>query len=571
MQKEIFEFNELPLSPALLQAVEEAGYKVPSAIQVQSIPPLLEGRDILGQAQTGTGKTAAFALPLLQKLDLSRKRPQAIVLAPTRELALQVAEAMQGYARHMPGLQILPVYGGQEMGTQLRALRQGVHVIVGTPGRVLDHLRRETLQLDAVEMVVLDEADEMLRMGFLEDVETILSHTPKTKQIALFSATMPDAIKSIAQRHLNKPVEVHIQSATATVSTIRQRYLLIQGIEKDDALIRLLEVEAFEAVLIFARTKVAATDLAEKLESHGYACGLLNGDMSQAQRERAVERLKSGAWDIVVATDIAARGLDVERISHVINYDLPQDPETYVHRIGRTGRAGRHGHAILMVTPREIRVLRLIERATRQPIAAMSIPSREDIGQRRIRHLQQQIDETLAGVDMGFFAAQLAAYQSTRGVTTEEIAAALMYLAQKEKPLQPSEEDFPDIRVQSESRDRRPSVDRRPAKGMQRYRVEVGKMHGVQPRHLVGAIANEIQLESRHIGQIRLYEAYSTVDLPEDMPKNLFQHLKKIRVCGRPLQLSPAIDAPKTRALAPSKASYPAAIPVSSKPSTKRR
>ncbi len=376
-------FQDLGLSAPLLKAVDEVGYEAPSSIQAAAIPPLLAGRDLLGQAQTGTGKTAAFALPLLSKLDLD-PHLQVLVLTPTRELALQVAEAMQTYARHLKGFHVLPIYGGADMGAQLRQLQRGVHAVVGTPGRVQDHLRRGTLKLDRLTAVVLDEADEMLRMGFLEEVEAILEHTPAEKQVALFSATLPEPIKRVARRYLRDPVEVKIATRTATVATVTQRYWPVTGVHKLDALTRILEVEDFDGMLIFVRTKVTTVELAEKLEARGFACSALNGDMNQALRERAVERLRKGQLDIVVATDVAARGLDVERISHVVNYDMPNDVESYVHRIGRTGRAGREGVAILFVAPREQHALRAIEKATRQAIDRMSLPTREDITGKRI-------------------------------------------------------------------------------------------------------------------------------------------------------------------------------------------
>lgn len=539
-------FADLALASAVLQAVEEIGYESPSPIQAQSIPPLLEGRDLLGMAQTGTGKTAAFALPLLSRLDLKRAEPQVLVLTPTRELALQVAEAMQTYARHLKGFHVLPVYGGQGMDTQLRQLRRGAHVIVGTPGRVQDHLRRRTLSLAGLSALVLDEADEMLRMGFIDDVEAILSHTPPTRQVALFSATMPEAIRRVARTHLRDPVEIRIQSKTTTVATINQRYWLVSGAHKLDALTRMLEVEEADALIIFVRTKTATVELAEKLEARGYACAALNGDMNQAQREKAVERLKNGSLDIVVATDVAARGLDVARISHVINYDIPNDTEAYVHRIGRTGRAGRKGEAILFVSPRERRMLRAIEIATGQSISRMHLPTQEDVADRRVAQFKERVGEVLEAQELAPFEALIESYVTERGVDPTQIAAALAYLVQRERPLfppavpveQPSSEIVkPDSAVADEH-----GAGKRRRKGEQppmvRYRIEVGREHGVQPKNIVGAIANEAGVESRYIGQIKLYADYSTVDLPEGMPKDIFRHLQKVWVCGRPLQIS---------------------------------
>lgn len=558
-------FSELNLAPAVLRAVEEVGYESPSPIQAESIPHLLAGRDLLGQAQTGTGKTAAFALPLLSRLDLSRQTPQILVLTPTRELAIQVAEAMQTYSRYMQGFHVLPVYGGQGMDTQLRQLKRGVHVVVGTPGRILDHLRRRTLVLDQLSALVLDEADEMLRMGFIDDVEVILEHTPEKRQVALFSATMPDAIRRVAKRHLNNPVEIHIKSKTTTVSTIKQRYWQVSGLHKLDALTRILEVEDFDAILVFVRTKTATVELAEKLEARGYSSAPLNGDMNQSVREKTVERLKSGDLDIVIATDVAARGLDVERVSHVVNYDIPTDTEAYVHRIGRTGRAGRKGEAILFVSPREQSMLRAIERATHQPITPMQLPTHEDIVDRRITQFKQTITDTLDAEDLTFFEDLINKYQAEHDVGLSEIASALAFLVQKKRPLLMKKKPEPvpakafsdrapsgrgergdrgerGERERSERPERRERAESAPEAGMQRYRIEVGREHNVQPKHIVGAIANEAGIDSANIGHIKLYDAYSTVDLPQDMSRDAIRHLKKVWVCGQQLHLSLAED-----------------------------
>ena len=393
-------FESLGLAAAVLAAVREVGYETPSPIQRAAIPPLLEGKDLLGQAQTGTGKTAAFALPLLSRLDVKLAQPQLLVLTPTRELAIQVAEAMQTYARHLKDFHVLPVYGGQGMDFQLKQLRRGVHVVVGTPGRIQDHLRRKTLKLERLKAVVIDEADEMLRMGFIEDVEDILKQMPDEKQVALFSATLPDRVRKIVQHHLSEPVEVKIKAKTATVASVDQRYVEIRGFDKLEALTRIIEVEDFDAMLIFVRTRMATTELAEKLEARGLASASLSGEMTQALRERTIERLKSGKLDIVVATDVAARGLDVERITHVVNYDIPHDVEGYIHRIGRTGRAGRTGHAILFVMPRERRMLAAIEHATRQPVTAMLLPTRGDVVDRRALQFKQTITDVLGAQDL---------------------------------------------------------------------------------------------------------------------------------------------------------------------------
>jgi ATP-dependent RNA helicase DeaD len=564
-------FADLALAAPLLKAIDEVGYEAPSPIQAAAIPPLLAGRDLLGQAQTGTGKTAAFALPLLSRLDLSLLQPQLLVLAPTRELAIQVAEAMQTYARHLKGFHVLPVYGGQSMEVQLRPLKRGVHAVVGTPGRIQDHLRRGTLKLDRLKALVLDEADEMLRMGFIDDVEQILEHTPKDKQVALFSATMPPAIQKIAQRFLRDPVEIKIATKTTTVAAITQRYWQVTGTHKLDALTRILEAEDFDAMIVFVRTKTATVELAEKLEARGFSAAPLNGDMNQALRERTIDRLKKGALDILVATDVAARGLDVERISHVLNYDIPYDTEPYVHRIGRTGRAGRKGTAILFVSPREKRMLRAIEQATRQPIEPMNLPTHEDIADRRVAQFKQTLSETLEAQELGFFEQVIESYQQEHNVALGEIAAALAYLLQKERPLLPErtapERPVPERPVHEPARARgdrsaqsdrgergeRPprrtereprAADTRPPKrvrdvapGMERFRIEVGNAQNIQPKHIVGAIANEAGLDSQYIDNISIHDDYSTVDLPEGMPKDVLQHLQKTWICGQPMRL----------------------------------
>jgi ATP-dependent RNA helicase DeaD len=557
-------FSQLGLAAPVLQAVEEVGYETPSPIQAESIPPLLAGRNLLGMAQTGTGKTAAFALPLLSRLDLSLKQPQILVLTPTRELAIQVAEAMQTYARHLPGFHILPVYGGQGMDVQLRQLRRGVHVVVGTPGRIQDHLRRATLKLDQLQALVLDEADEMLRMGFIDDVEQILEHTPEQKQVALFSATMPEAIKRVARKYVPDPVEIRIQSKTTTVAAIKQRYWQVSGVHKLDALTRILEVEDFEGIIIFVRTKNVTVELAEKLEARGYSASALNGDMNQQLREKTVDRLKRGSLDIVVATDVAARGLDVERISHVINYDIPYDTEAYVHRIGRTGRAGRKGEAILFVAPREQRMLRAIEKATGQKITAMQLPSREAIADKRVMAFKQMITDTLESQDLAFFEELIEGYQTEHNIGLAEVAAALAYQLQRERPLladksvkepQPEKDfereprDFGRGKSTARGKEGRGREDRnREERGSRKhaaadedmisYRIEVGRAHGVQPKNIVGAIANEAGIDSAFIGHIKIHDDYSTVDLPEGMPREVFDKLKKVWVSNRQLNIS---------------------------------
>jgi ATP-dependent RNA helicase DeaD len=530
----ITSFEQLAIGQPILQALREIGYEAPSPIQAESIPHLLEGRDLLGQAQTGTGKTAAFAIPILARIGLSRRVPQALVLAPTRELAIQVAEAFQTYARHLDAFHILPVYGGQGMGSQLRQLARGVHVIVGTPGRVMDHLRRGTLSLDNLTTLVLDEADEMLRMGFIEDVEWILEQTPPTRQIALFSATMPAVIRKIADRHLKNAAEVKIKAKTATVEAISQRYWLVSGVQKLEALTRILDTEDFDAMIIFVRTKTETVELAEKLEARGYEAAALNGDMSQVLREKVIDRLKKNALDIVVATDVAARGLDVERITHVVNYDIPYDSEAYIHRIGRTGRAGRKGKAILFVAPRERRMLRAIEQTTRQPIQQMRLPTLQDIADRRIQQLKAQLVQTMDDEDVSFYR-DLVEKLVNEGIgDAADIAAALAYLMHRERPLEAPEEPEPPA---PEHARERPREKTRPESGLLRYTIDVGREHGVQPKDIVGAIANETGLSSRLIGQIKLFDAYSTVELPADLPDDFFKLLKKTWVKNQRLNL----------------------------------
>lgn len=537
-------FTELNLTPALLKALDTLGYETPSPIQAKIIPLVLAGRDVVGQAQTGTGKTAAFALPLLANIEIKKLVPQVLVLAPTRELAIQVSEAFHQYAMNIPGFHVMPIYGGQDYQTQIKQLRRGVHVVVGTPGRVMDHMRRGTLQLSALKCLVLDEADEMLRMGFIEDVEWILEQIPAQRQIALFSATMPDAIRRIAKQHLKNPEQVAIKVRTTTAETIRQRYWLVNNLHKLDALTRILEAENFEGIIIFVRTKTATLELAEKLAARGYAAAPLSGDIAQKQRIQTIERLKKGDLDIVVATDVAARGLDVQRISHVINYDIPYDTESYVHRIGRTGRAGRSGEAILFVAPREKRMLAAIEKATRQKIELMTLPTIESINDRRVARFMQRITDTLAADDLTFLMQLLEKYQQEHDVPPLKIAAALARLVQGSAPLLIKHS-------QSERQiiDDKPTKDKtqKKSKGKLRnkhdepkecFRIEVGHDHGVKPSNIVGAIANEAGLDSKHIGHIEIFNAYSTVELPEGMPKDIFEDLKKVWVSGQQLRIS---------------------------------
>ena len=550
-------FSDLDLPDPLLRAVLEAGYQAPSPIQAACIPLLLAGHDLLGQAQTGTGKTAAFALPLLARVDPAQRRPQLLVLAPTRELALQVAEAMQAYARHLPGVEVLPVYGGQGYDTQLRRLRRGVQVVVGTPGRVMDHMRKGTLAVDGLRALVLDEADEMLRMGFIDDVEWVLEHIPAQRQVALFSATMPTAIRKIAERHLRDPRLVKIRTATSTAATIRQRCWVASGMHKLDALTRILETEDSDGVIVFVRTRNATAELAEKLGARGFSAEALNGDVPQAQREKTVQRLKDGRIDILVATDVAARGLDVSRISHVVNYDIPHDTESYVHRIGRTGRAGRTGEAILFVAPRERRLLKAIERATGQPIETMQIPSVAQVNAARLARFKARIVEALDGAgEQALFEGLVREIQAERQADPVRIAAALAALLQGEQPLLLPErperaprEKRRDATPQRPARRERPAATGSPEDAprpprehpevpMERFRIEVGRDHGVRPGNIVGAIANEAELESRYIGRIRIFDDHSVLDLPAGMPAETFRDLQKVWVCQRQLRIS---------------------------------
>jgi ATP-dependent RNA helicase DeaD len=609
-------FAELNLPAFLLETLSKVGYEKPSPIQQETIPALLDGHDIVGMAQTGTGKTAAFALPILAKIDVNNPNTQALVLCPTRELAIQVAEAFQTYAEGIRGFHVLPVYGGQEMGRQLQALRRGVHVVVGTPGRLLDHLNRRSLNLSTIKTLVLDEADEMLRMGFIDDVELILQQTSSDRQVALFSATMPVQIRHVAEKYLRNPIEVKIKTATSTNADIEQLYWLVQGTNKLDALTRMLEVEEFDGMLIFVRTKNSTQELADKLSARGFSAAALNGDMNQQLRIRTIEQLKNGQLDIVVATDVAARGLDVERISHVVNYDIPYDNEAYVHRIGRTGRAGRSGKAILFVAPREQRMLQSIERTTRKKIERMELPTRSELIQHRSQQFKNTIAAALENGNQEFFRVLLAEFCHEHECSIEDASAAMAFLLQKDRPLEPSVKDVVPLesgygkapaaaarassanpaaampatakvraprREVSESLEAEEQPAPRPARSkppmhdahprltqedifaeefaiadredkprkprartqtedgedvaMERFRIQVGHEHGVTPREIVGAIANEGGIEGRYIGRINIYDAYTTIDLPEGMPEDVFKTLSRTRVCNQPLAI----------------------------------
>ena len=533
-------FADLGLSEAVLRALADVGYESPSPIQAATIPVLLSGADILGQAQTGTGKTAAFALPILSKLDLAQKEPQALVLVPTRELAIQVAEAFHKYAAHLRGFHVMPIYGGQSYTPQLNALKRGTHVIVGTPGRVMDHLERGTLSLKGVRFVVLDEADEMLQMGFVDAIESILSQAPKERQVALFCATMAPQIKRIAQRHLRTPQEIMIKSKTTTAADIRQRYWVVSGMHKLDALTRILEVEAFDAMLVFVRTKQSTVELAEKLQARGFAAAALNGDLQQSQRERTVAQLKAGQIDILVATDVAARGLDVDRIGHVVNFDVPYDTESYVHRIGRTGRAGRSGEAILFIAPRERNMLHAIERATRQPLESMTLPTVDDVNAKRMAKFKERIAAALKSEGSSTYRAVIEEFARETGTDIVDIAAALAQLAQGKTPLllsakrQTADEEQPQDREAHAPRRSRGS--RFDPQDM--YRLEVGSVHGVQPGNIVGAIANEARLDGSQINGIDIRGDHSFVRLPDDIPPAVRTRLQRVRVKGQLLAIS---------------------------------
>lgn len=563
-------FADLGLKAPILEALNDLGYEKPSPIQAECIPHLLSGRDVLGMAQTGSGKTAAFSLPLLNNIDPDLRAPQILVLAPTRELAVQVAEAMTEFSKHMRGVNVVALYGGQRYDVQLRALRQGPQIVVGTPGRLLDHLKRGTLDLSKLSGLVLDEADEMLRMGFIEDVETIMAQIPEGHQTALFSATMPEAIRRITKRFMKDPQEVRIQSSVTTRPDISQSYWSVYGMRKNEALVRFLEAEDFDAAIIFVRTKNATLEVAEALERNGYNSAALNGDMNQALREQTLERLKDGRLDILIATDVAARGLDVERISLVVNYDIPMDSESYVHRIGRTGRAGRAGRALLFVENRERRLLRNIERTMKLTIPEAELPNAELLGKRRLEKLAAKVQQQLESSDLDQYRALLSQIQPTaegEELDMETLAAALLKMAQGERtlivppdaPMRPKREfrdrddrferrgDRNDRSPRGDRPERggedRPRRERREAGDMELYRIEVGRDDGVEVRHIVGAIANEGDISSRYIGNIKLFASHSTIELPKGMPGEVLQHFTRTRILNKPMNMQLLGDA----------------------------
>ncbi|ENU4087602.1 DEAD/DEAH family ATP-dependent RNA helicase [Enterobacter asburiae] len=566
-------FADLGLKAPILEALNDLGYEKPSPIQAECIPHLLSGRDVLGMAQTGSGKTAAFSLPLLNNIDPDLRAPQILVLAPTRELAVQVAEAMTEFSKHMRGVNVVALYGGQRYDVQLRALRQGPQIVVGTPGRLLDHLKRGTLDLSKLSGLVLDEADEMLRMGFIEDVETIMAQIPDGHQTALFSATMPEAIRRITKRFMKDPQEVRIQSSVTTRPDISQSYWSVYGMRKNEALVRFLEAEDFDAAIIFVRTKNATLEVAEALERSGYNSAALNGDMNQALREQTLERLKDGRLDILIATDVAARGLDVERISLVVNYDIPMDSESYVHRIGRTGRAGRAGRALLFVENRERRLLRNIERTMKLTIPEADLPNADLLGKRRLEKFAAKVQQQLESSDLDQYRALLSQIQPVaegEELDMETLAAALLKMAQGERslivppdaPMRPKREfrdrddrferrgDRNDRNDRGPRGDRperggedRPRRERRDAGDMELYRIEVGRDDGVEVRHIVGAIANEGDISSRYIGNIKLFASHSTIELPKGMPGEVLQHFTRTRILNKPMNMQLMGDA----------------------------
>jgi ATP-dependent RNA helicase DeaD len=531
-------FADLQVHPAVLQAVTDAGYESPSAIQAATIPALMAGSDVVGLAQTGTGKTAAFAIPILSRIDTDSKQTQALVLAPTRELALQVAEAFGRYAAHLPKITVLPIYGGQSYTVQLAGLRRGAHVVVGTPGRVIDHLERGTLDLSHLDYLVLDEADEMLQMGFAEDVERILAETPEYKQVALFSATMPPAIRKITGKYLHDPVEVAVRTKTATAENITQRYIQVAGPRKMDALTRVLEVEDFEAMIVFVRTKQATEEVAEKLRARGFSAAAINGDIPQAVRERTIAALKDGGIDILVATDVAARGLDVERISHVLNYDIPHDPESYVHRIGRTGRAGRSGTALLFVSPRERHLLKSIEKVTRSPLAEVELPSVEDVNAQRVAKFRDSITAALGGAGFDTFRRLVEAYERDNDVPMADIAAALAVLSRDGADFLMTEPP-PEKRRERLERPERERAPRPRRDDLSTYRIAVGKKHKVGPGSIVGALANEGGLHRSDFGHITIKSDFSLVELPAKLSTQTLKKLAKTRISGVLIDLRP--------------------------------
>lgn len=551
-EAQVATFDDLNLSKEVLKAVHELGFESPTPIQERSIPVVLDGKDMIGQAQTGTGKTAAFALPILSKINTKKACIQALILEPTRELAIQSAEACQNFSKFLKNFKVAPIYGGASYENQIRTLRHGAQVVVATPGRLIDLIERGKVELDELEFMVIDEADEMLRMGFIDDVDWILSNTPDSRQTVLFSATMPPVIAKIAKNHLKDPVDVRIESKTTTATTVHQRYWIASGAHKIDAMTRILEVEEYDAVIVFVRTKTDAEDVSNRLMARGFACAALHGDIPQRQREKIIERLKGGQLDIIIATDVAARGLDVDRITHVFNYDIPYDAESYVHRIGRTGRAGRTGEAILFVSPRERRALRMIERVTNQKIEPMQMPSVADVNKARLENFKNQIFETIEEGNLEMYEEVISEILSDDTIEVETLCAALAKMVQKDgtllldeskpEPVMRTFDDDHSSRSDRSDRKALPSAKAAPLRqfpdmNMVRFRVAVGRKDGVKPGQIVGAIANEGNIESKYIGEISIFDTFTTVDLPEGMPRETMSILSKARVCGRMLEI----------------------------------
>ncbi|CAB9541182.1 DEAD-box ATP-dependent RNA helicase DeaD (CshA) (EC 3.6.4.13) [uncultured Gammaproteobacteria bacterium] len=537
-------FSDLGLSDSILKVLDSIGYETPSPIQQQCITYLLDGKDVIGQAQTGTGKTAAFTLPLLDKIDIKLNAPQLLILAPTRELAIQVAEAVQTYARGIKGFHVLPIYGGQSYDVQLRPLKRGVHAVVGTPGRVMDHIKKGTLKLDNLKSFVLDEADEMLKMGFIDDIKWVMERIPEERQIALFSATMPNIIKKVAEKFLNNPKIVKIKNKTETASTIAQSYMMVSNMaQKLDALTRILEVTTFDAMIVFTRTKTMTIELEEKLSARGFSAAAINGDIAQNQRERIINNYKKGKIDILIATDVAARGLDVERISHVINYDIPQDAESYVHRIGRTGRAGRSGKAILFVSHRERRMLSTIERITRQKIEPIELPSAKIINAKRIETFKENILQTINNQSLEIFEKLVTEFQEENPeIEPLKTASALAFIAQGKEPLLISDKAQSFGKEQRQGEEKIISTEASPLKDnpqipMCRYRIDVGNNNNVKPGNILGAVANEADIDSEYIGSIQIFDNFSTIDLPNEMPQEVLEMLQKTVVCSMRLNM----------------------------------
>nr|WP_321399977.1 DEAD/DEAH box helicase [uncultured Desulfobacter sp.] len=559
-------FGEMNLSPDVFAALQTVGYETPTPIQSKTIPHMIACKDLLGQARTGTGKTAAFALPLLSRIDLKNKQPQVLVVTPTRELAIQVAQSFNDYGAHMKGLNVLAVYGGQSYSVQLSQLKRGVHVVVGTPGRLMDHMRRKTLCLPDLSGLVLDEADEMLQMGFIEDVEWILSQLPQSTQIALFSATMPAPIQKIAEKYLKNPEKVIIQHDSDVTSTIEQKFWLVRHTKKSDALLRILEASSYDGVIVFTRTKNDTMSLTKTLEEKGFKAEALNGDLAQAARERTINRLKNGNIDILVATDVAARGLDVDRISHVINYDMPSKIEPYIHRIGRTGRAGRTGEAILFVQPKEKWMLKRIENATRRTVEEIVLPSNREINQKRVDDFKNKIAQTIDTEDLNIFTDLVETTAEEQDIPVAQVAAALAKLLQgntpfllKETAVKSADKAKPEAKKSAKKNEKQAAKapvaqvakkqKQAPSrlnlsniapteKGMERYRIEVGYKHGLKPGDIVGAISNESGLESKFIGAINIDYDYALVDLPFGMPKSVFNLLKKTWIRSQKMSIS---------------------------------